>query len=68
MDSDKQTKKSDEPRSIITDNINDWNVLQSIRIRYPFLFSNETHEFLLDYNVSFLPGVSIMLWCLLLFT
>jgi hypothetical protein len=66
MDSDKQQQK-DKPRSSITNIINDWNVFQSIRLRYPFLFSDETHEFLLDYNVSFLPGVSIMLWCLLLF-
>jgi hypothetical protein len=66
MDSDKQQQK-DKPRSSITNIINDWNVLQSIRIRYPFLFSNETHEFLLDYNISFLPSISIMLWCLLLF-
>jgi hypothetical protein len=66
MDSDKQQQK-DKPRSSVTNIINDWNVFQSIRLRYPFLFSDETHEFLLDYNVSFLPGVSIMLWCLLLF-
>jgi hypothetical protein len=66
MDSDKQQQK-DKPRSSITNIINDWNVFQSIRLRYPFLFSDETHEFLLDYNVSFLPGISIMLWCLLLF-
>jgi|LakMenE01Jun11ns_1017448.scaffolds.fasta_scaffold9485960_2 hypothetical protein len=66
MDSDKQQQK-DKPRSSVTNIINDWNVFQSIRLRYPFLFSNETHKFLLDYNVSFLPGVSIMLWCLLLF-
>jgi hypothetical protein len=65
MDSDKQQQK-DKPRSSVTNIINDWNVLQSIRLRYPFLFSDETHEFLLDYNVSFLPGISIMLWCLLL--
>jgi hypothetical protein len=64
MDSDKQQQK-DKPRSSITNIINGWNVLQSIRLRYPFLFSDETHEFLLDYNVSFLPGISIMLWCLL---
>jgi hypothetical protein len=66
MDSDKQQQK-DKPRSSVTNIINDWNVFQSIRLRYPFLFSDETHEFLLDYNISFLPGVSIMLWCLLLF-
>ena len=65
MDSDKQPTK-DEPRSTNTNTINGWNVLQSIRIRYPFLFSDETHEFLLDYNISFLPGVSLMLWSVLL--
>jgi hypothetical protein len=66
MDSDKQQQK-DKPRSSVTNIINDWNVFQSIRLRYPFLFSDETHEFLLDYNISFLPGISVMLWCLLLF-
>ena len=65
MDSDKQATK-DEPRSIISNIINGWNVLQSIRLRYPILFSDETHEFLLDYNISFLPGVSLMLWSVLL--
>jgi hypothetical protein len=65
MGSDKQQQK-DKPRSSITNIINDWNVFQSIRLRYPFLFSDETHEFLLDYNISFLPSISVMLWCLLL--
>jgi hypothetical protein len=65
MDSDKQATK-DEPRSIISNIINGRNVFQSIRLRYPILFSDETHEFLLDYNISFLPSVSVMLWSLLL--
>ena len=65
MDSDKQATK-DKPRSIISNIINDWNVLQSVRLRYPILFSDETHEFLLDYNISFLPGLSLMLWSVLL--
>ena len=43
MDSDKQATQ-DEPRSIISNIINGWNVLQPIRLRYPVLFSNETHE------------------------
>jgi hypothetical protein len=65
MDSDKQATK-DESRSIISNIINGRNVFQSIRFRYPILFSNETHEFLLDYNISFLPSISVMLWSLLL--
>jgi hypothetical protein len=65
MDSDKQATK-DKPRSIISNIINGWNVLQSVGLRYPVLFSDETHEFLLDYNISFLPGFSVLLWSLLL--
>jgi hypothetical protein len=65
MDSDKQPTK-DKPRSFNSNITHGWNVLQSIRLRYPFLFSDETHEFLLDYNISFLPGISFVLWSVLL--
>jgi hypothetical protein len=44
----------------------DGNVLQSTRLRRTFLFSPEIDEFLLDYNLSFLPGISLMLWVILL--
>ena len=61
MDSDKQSKEN-KPRSYNSSITNGSNVLQSIRIRYPFLFSDETNIFLLDYNISFLPGISILLY------
>jgi hypothetical protein len=60
MDSDR--RKSKKFRSIKSNYFNGRNVLQSIRIRYPFLLNNEFNQFLLDYNSTFLPGVSIMLW------
>ncbi len=45
---------------------NDWNVLQSIRIRY----SNEDvirlNRFLLDYNRYFLPCCGLILWSIFL--
>jgi hypothetical protein len=59
---DRDRRKSKKFRSIKSNYFNGWNVLQSIRIRYPFLLNNEFNQFLLDYNSTFLPGVSIMLW------
>jgi hypothetical protein len=64
MDSDR--RKSKKSRSIKSNYFNGWNVLQSIRIRYPFLLDTEFNQFLLDYNSTFLPGVSVMFWFIFL--
>ena len=44
------------------------NVLQSLRIRCAFLFSTTANQFLSDYNFTFLPSISTLLWIVLLFT
>ena len=64
MDGESTAKDRHRPTSKIS--TNDGNVLQSTRIRHSFLFSTEVDQFILDYNFTFLPGVSIMLWYLFL--
>jgi hypothetical protein len=44
------------------------NVFQSTRLRRIIQSSNEYDRFLLDYGFDFLPGISIILWFILLLT
>lgn len=59
-------KRFKQNRHIAKDIANDGNVLQPSWIRRAFLYNSKVDEFLLDYNLSFLPGISIMLWFLFL--
>jgi hypothetical protein len=47
---------------------NDGDVLQSIWVRYPFLYSNEVDRFLLSYHFNFLLPSGIMFLVLFLIT
>lgn len=67
MDSDKQTNKV-KHRNNIPNNVDDSNVLQPVRIRHSFLLNNEINRFILDYHVSFLPGISMLFWYIFLLT
>jgi hypothetical protein len=59
---DGESKTKDRHRLSTKDTVNDGNVLQPTWIRRAFLFSSEVDQFILDYNFTFLPGISVLLW------
>ncbi len=63
---DSSEKRTKQNRHFTKDSVDDGNVFQPSWIRRTFLHNPEIDEFLLDYNLSFLPGISIMLWFILL--
>ena len=46
---------------------NGWNLLSASRLRRGFQSPLRLHEFLLDYNINFLPYLGCLLWGVYLF-